>query len=351
MKIQLTQNPNRYKKVEGGFTISSLPTKPTPKQLLEIKPLILKEEVTSEVVTLKPLLSDNVKGIIVQLISTGDYLCSKVLYETLTINEKINPHYSYKVTGMVLKTKMGKSIPIVKIDDTKLEELSLIQLNKAKKAGVKSIKWGYEEERGGVIEQIDWTLGASLKPLDEFVTYDLNLKDSNSLEGYKIIPLDGDKKIDETLLKSNLTAISKRLALIQADTNTIKELYYNGKASEGSTTPHKILTSTTSIDDERNEPVKQVIIKTTFLQSVNDTIGNQAIDKAKEDSDVVAKAVEENSKTLQQKIDEQAVALDVAQRGDRDAQAQLNQQLESQRDSINSTRDFADEIAKKYQQK
>ena len=132
---------------------------------------------------------------------------------------------------------------------------------------------------------------------------------------------------------------------------TIKELYYNGKASEGSTTPHKILTSTTSIDDEKNEPVKQVIIKTTFLQSTNDTVGNQAIDKAKEDSDVIAKAVEENSKTLQQKIDEQAAALDVAQRGDRDAQAQLSQQLESQRDSINSTRNFADEIAKKYQQK
>ncbi len=39
MKIELNQNPQRYKKTPNGWEISALPTNPTKKQIAEIKPL------------------------------------------------------------------------------------------------------------------------------------------------------------------------------------------------------------------------------------------------------------------------------------------------------------------------
>jgi hypothetical protein len=345
MGVEPTQNPNRYKKTPNGWEISALPNNPSAKQIAEIKPLKIK---ASELLPLKPLLSESVRGIVVYLISSDEYLCSPSLYQTLKDSYNKNPHLFYLENDKLLGASIGKSIPIIRIDDSKLPSLSDIQGDKCKKAGVTKLIWPQDRNRANLLQQIDWTLGDSKKPFDEFSVSDLNLKGNYSIGGLVIIPLDKDKKIDETLLKANLKSINDRLAILRDDLNNIKETYYNGMIPNSSTTDYRIISSTASVNDEKSDPQTQVVFKKSLIQSKEEERTNQSITQAQDDATKLAKDAEEKAKTLQQKIDEQAQQLDQAQRGDRVAQDELRKSLSDAQSSIKSTRTFAEEQAAKY---
>jgi hypothetical protein len=345
MKIELNQNPDRYKKTPNGWEISALPVNPTSKQRAEIKPLKIN---ASEILPLKPILSEMVRGIVVYLISTDEYLCSPSLYETIKDSYETNPHLFYLENDIISGASIGKSIPIIRIDDTNLSSLASVQESKCNKAGVKKLIWPFDRNRANLLQQIDWTLGDSNKPFDEFSVSDLNLKANYSIEGLRIIPLDKDKKIDEELLKANLKAINDRLAELRDDLNNIKDTYYNGIIPNSSTTDYRIISSTASVNDEKADGEKQVVFKRTTIQSKEVERTNQSITQAQDEAKKLAEEAEANSKTLQQKIDEQASQLDEAQRGDRVAQDNLAKQLRDAQSSISSTRTFAEEQAAKY---
>jgi hypothetical protein len=345
MGIQPSQNPDRYKKTENGWEISALPLNPTPKQIAEIKPLKIN---ASEILPLKPLLSESVRGIVVYLQSTDEYLCSPSLYSTIKDSYKGNPHLFYLENDNILGASIGKSIPIIKIDDTKLESLSQSQQDKCKKAGVTKLIWPQDRNRANLLQQIDWTLGDFQKPFDEFSVSDLSLKGNYSVEGLTIIPLDKDKKIDENTLKANLKAINDRLAELREDLNGIKGTFYNGIVPNGSTSDYRLISSVSSINDESDEPNRQVVFKKSLIQSKEEERTNQSITQAKDEAEAIKKDAEENAKTLQQKIDSQADQLEKAQAGDRVAQDNLARQLRDAQSSISSTRTFAEEQAAKY---
>ena len=166
--------------------------------------------------------------------------------------------------------------------------------------------------------------------------------------GLQIIPLDKDKKIDETALKSNLKTINDRLAELRNDLNTIKDIYYNGIVPNGSTEDYRIVSSISSINDETSEPTKQVVFKRTTIQAKEEERTNQSITQAQDEAKKLAEEAEANARTLQQKIDEQADQLEKAQTGDRVAQDNLARQLRDAQANINSTRNFAEEQAAKY---
>jgi hypothetical protein len=328
-----------------GWLISALPNNPTRKQIAEIPPLRIN---ASEILPLKPLLSESVKGIVVYLISSDEYLCSPSLYETIKNSYDTNPHLFYLENDNIGGASIGKSIPIIKIDDTKLSSLSQIQEDKCKKAGVKKLIWPQDRNRANLLQQIDWTLGDSQKPFDEYSVSDLNLKGNYSIEGLKIIPLDKDKKIDEEALKSNLKSINDRLAELRTDLNNIKDTYYNGIIPNSSTTDYRTISSTASVNDEKNEPQKQVVFKKAIIQAKEEERTNQSITQAQDEAKKLADEAEANARTLQQRIDEQADQLEKAQTGDRVAQDNLARQLRDAQANINSTRTFAEEQAAKY---
>ena len=345
MKIEVNQNPNRYKKTETGWEISALPMNPTAKQRAEIKPLKIN---ASEILPLKPLLSEDVKGIVVYLSSSDEYLCSPSLYQTIKDSYETNPHLFYLENDKIKGASIGKSIPIIKVEDSKLSGLASVQEDKCKKAGVKKLIWPQDRNRANLLQQIDWTLGNPQKPYDEFSVSDLNLKGNYTIEGLKIIPLDKDKKIDEALLKSNLKAINDRLAELRDDLNNIKGTYYNGIIPNSSTTDYRIISSTASVNDEKSEPQKQVVFKIGTLLSKEGERTNQSITQAQDEAAKVQADADAKAKTLQEKINDQEYQLAQAQRGDKLAQEELAQQLRDAKSSISSTRSYADEIAAKY---
>ena len=345
MLIEPTQNPDRYKKTPTGWEISALPPNPTGKQRAEIKPLKIN---ASEILPLKPLLSEKVRGIVVYLMSSDEYLCSPSLYQTVKDSYNKNPHLFYLENDKIGGASIGKSIPIIRIDDTKLPSLSQAQGDKCKKAGVTKLIWPQDRNRANLLQQIDWTLGDDKKPFDEFSVSDISLKGNYSVEGLTIVPLDGNKKIDEEVLKSNLKAINDRLAELRDDLNTIKDIYYNGILPNNSISDYRLISSISTINDERDEPQKQVVFKKSLIVSKSEERTNQSITQAQGEADKIKKDAEENAKTLQQKIDQQAEQLEKAQTGDRVAQENLARQLKDAQSSISNTRTFAEGIAAKY---
>lgn len=348
MKIEVNQNPNRYKKTPDGWEISALPDNPNGKQIAEIKPLKIN---ASELLPLKPLLSESVKGIVVYLTSSDEYLCSPSLYETIKDSYESNPHLFYLENDKIGGASIGKSIPIIRIEDSKLAGLASTQEDKCRKAGVKKLIWPQDRNRSNLLQQIDWTLGDPLKPYDEYSVSDLNLKGNYSIEGLKIIPLDKDKKIDEAALKSNLKGINDRLAELTEDLNNIKDTYYNGIIPNSSTTDYRIVSSVSSINDEKEEPQKQVVFKIGNIVSKEGERTNQSITQAQDEAEKIKREAEEKASTLQTKIDQQADQLEKAQAGDRVAQDNLARQLRDAQASISSTQTFAEEMAAKYGKK
>lgn len=317
MQIELTQNPTRYSYRNGVWKISAKSG---------LKPVEITEGEGN--IELTPLLS--VQGVIIHIVGTDYYLGSEELVKNLADSLNTNPHYSYKEHSSVLGAKMGKTIPILKVDISVLEESISKQKEKSKIAGVKEVKWSLEDGYNGLIGQINWTLSPqSPKPKDRYKIWDLNLSGDYSVNGLPITPLDENKRIPEDVLASNLKIINDRIVQLRKDFNTIKEVFYFGRSIPSSTTSYDVLASA-----EGDELEVQVVTKDSVMASKVDTPSTQQSDVQTAAVDAVKSDVKTTTTTLQQRISNNEATIKAAQAGDAAAQQTLTDANKALRDQL-----------------
>lgn len=322
MQIEVTQNGGRYSYESGVWKISAKSG---------IKPIEITEGNTK--VELSPLLS--VSGVIVHIVGTDYYLGSKDTIENLSDSLKSNPHYSYKEHSKVLGAVMGRTIPILSVSLTPLENSITTQRERGKIAGVKEVKWSLEEEYSGLIEQINWTLSpTSPKPKDRYSIFDLNLSGDYSVKGLPITPLDENARIPEDVLASNLKVINDRIVQLRADFNSIKDLFYFGKNSTNASTQYDVLSSS-----EGDEFEVQVVTKDSVMVSTISTPTSQLADVQSKAVDSVKAEVQTTTSTLQQRISNNESVIQSAQAGDIAAQKSLSDANTALREQLKTLQD------------
>jgi hypothetical protein len=174
------------------------------------------------------------------LIKVGtQYLCSKNTLKV--IKDSNNPHYDVVANGKIpVKTKqvtIGKTIPIISIDDTQFSAQGTARDLVNQNAGVKQVDYIYEGKLtdgvpNNLIKQINYTLGEMGRPGDSFELYDLKLADASA---YSIAPLivtttQEDGKFEKGKLESFLGGTKERMKILQEDFNMIKDTFYAGIA-------------------------------------------------------------------------------------------------------------------------
>ena len=275
MQIEVTQSPERYSYKNGVWKISAKSG---------IKPVEITEG--SGNIELSPLLS--VSGVIVHIKGTDYYLGSESMVKNLSDSLATNPHYSYKEHSKVLGAKMGKTIPILEVNLSSVNDSIAKQKERGKFAGVKEVKWATEDSNKGLIEQINWTLSpSSPKPKDEYKIFDLNLMGNYSVTGLPITPLDETKRIPEDVLAKNLKIINDRIVELRNDFNTIKDVFYFGKNVPSSTTTYNILASA-----EGEEFEVQVVTKDSVVASKTATPAEQQVEEQKKAVEAVKSELE-----------------------------------------------------------
>jgi hypothetical protein len=322
MQIELQQNPTRYSYNDGVYTISAKS---------DIKPITIQEgELTIE---LLPLLS--VSGVIVHIKGTDKYLASVGTIEDLKDSFKSNPHYSYKEHSKILGAVMGKSIPILEVNLSTIEDSITKQKEKGKFAGVKEVKWSLEDDYKGLIEQINWTLSPSFnKPKDEYKIFDLNLSGDYSVTSLPITPLDENARIPEDTLASNLKIINDRIVQLRSDFHSITDVFYKGLSSSPSSTTYDVLASS-----EGEELSVQVVTKTSNIVSKSDLPSNQLADVQSKEVATVKSEVQTTATTLQQRISNNEATIKAAQSGDAAAQKALSDANTALRDQLKALQD------------
>ena len=291
MQIELQQNPQRYSSKSGVYTISS---QSEAVGKATIKPVVL-NKVSDKVISLDTKLDDSIKGVIVWIEDLNMWMASPNLVKDLEDSIFTNPHYTYEEFTSILGAKMGKSIPILKVNLKPLRESIGKEKVKGSFAGVKSVEWALADDDtiNGLIEQINWTLSPTFgKPKDGYSIFDLNLSGDYSIDALKITPLDENARINEGVLAENLKVINERLSQLRADFQSIKDIFYFGKTNPASTTKYNVLASVEDGDDYS----VQVISKDSVMVSKTDLPSTQQ-------ADIAAKAIEEAQKKLQGELD------------------------------------------------
>lgn len=324
-----TQNPQRYSKKDKQWIISALPTPPTEKEKSQIKPL--KFDVGLPLTDIKAVL--DVDGILVKV--GTQYLCSKNTLKV--IKESNNPHYDVVANGKIpVKTKevtIGKTIPIISIDDTQFSVKGTQRDTVNQNAGVKEVDYIYEgKQTDGVpqnlIKQINYTLGEQDRPGDTFSLYDLKLADASaySIEPLVVTTTQEDGKFDTKKLDSFLLGTKDRLKILQSDFNMIKDTFYAGVAplSKGII---KIEDRVASAQDDTSFGGDTYTKKTSTTVSIQQTPNDKGIDAQQKATEELAKKAAEalkletdslrsTQKSLQEKVQEAGSVTDyVRQKG------------------------------------
>jgi hypothetical protein len=323
------QNPERYSKASSKWKISALPTPATEKEKREIKPLTF--DVGLPLTDIKAVL--DVDGILVKV--GTQYLCSKNTLKV--IKDSNNPHYDIVANGSIpVKKKtvtIGKTIPIISIDDTQFStqgsQRDLVNQN----AGVKQVDYIYEGKLNegvpqNLIKQINYTLGEQTRPGDTFELYDLKLADASaySIEPLVVTTTQEDGKFDTQKLDSFLTGTKDRLKILQSDFNMIKDTFYAGvaPASKGIL---KIQDQVASAQDDTSFGGDTYTKKTSITVSTQQTPNDKGIDAQKKATDDLAKkaadalkletdALKTTQKGLQERISDAGSVTDyVRQKG------------------------------------
>jgi hypothetical protein len=308
------QNPERYSKQNSKWTVSALPKPATAKEKAQIKPLTF--DVGIPLTNIKAVL--DVDGIVVKI---GDmYLCSKQTLKVITDSD--NPHYDVVANGKIpVKTKqvtIGKTIPIISIDDTQFSVVGTQRDKVNQNAGVKSVDYIYEGKQtqgvsNNLIKQINYTLGEMPRPGDSFELYDLKLADPMA---YSVAPLivsttQEDGKFEKGKLESFLMGTKERLKILQQDFDMIRETFYNG-APPLSKGILKIDNQVASSQDDTTFEGSYTKKSSTTV-SVQQTPGDKAIDAQKKATDELATkaadalkletdALKTTQKTLQDRV-------------------------------------------------
>lgn len=315
------QNPKRYLPTDKGWKVSSVSDSPDSNVKGFIKPLELVKGNGISMESIKPLLE--VDDIVV---SVDDYyLVSK---KTLNdIKESNNPHWDIQSNGLVLGKTIGKTIPIIKVDTSKLLTSGNTQDKRIANAGVKEVDYIYETDKEsgvpiGLLKQLNYTLKEEIqRPGDSFRLWDMKLGDETlySIEKLKIDTAQADGTLDKGKLDVFLNGITQRLSLLRADFNMIKNTFYNGVApvSKGEI---KVINRVATTEDTTESAPKQVVIKDTKTTSTQ----SQPISTAVENTN---KVIDTKTTDVQKQIEQQKLELASTQQKQTLAQQQLQQDL------------------------
>jgi hypothetical protein len=254
----LDQNAERYSDRGGYWQIQAEP---------QIVPLELVKGMRPE---LKPVLIAD--GVVVKV---GDeYLCSKRTLADILNSD--NPHYDIAENGRVLNRPMGRSVPIIQVDISKLKELGDSRDRVNRYAGVKSVDYLNESEAvpgtnisQGLLNQLNWTMveGIGRWP-DRFEVWDIMY----AMQGnYSVRPLvtstmQEEDKLDKKKLEAFLIGMDDRLARIRRDFNMIKRMFYNGDPPTGTVPTLKYYKIAKTIDPADEES------KNAFTETTSRTI-------------------------------------------------------------------------------
>jgi hypothetical protein len=264
MEVKPVQNPNRYIRTNDGWQVSSVSESPNGNVNGEIIPITIPKGTAIPNSSIYTVL--DVDNIVIQI--DDKYLISPAT--NLQIGLSSNPHWDIQSNGTILGKAIGKTIPIIKIDVSKLVASGNAQDQKILNAGVESVEYIYETELEfgipkGLINQLNYTLkeGAQ-RPGDSFSLWDMNLGDDTlySIQALNITTAQEDGKLDTAKLREFLGALGDRLSLLRTDFNSIKETFYNGNppVSKGLI---KFTNRVATTEDTQDSAARQVVIKET----------------------------------------------------------------------------------------
>lgn len=272
MEVRPIQNPNRYTPTDSGWLISSVSESPNGNPKGEIVPLTIPKGTAIPNSAIYTVL--DVDNIVIQI--DDKYLISPAT--NLGIGLSSNPHWNFQQNGTILGKAIGKSIPIIKIDVSKLVESGKVQDLKIANAGVESVEYIYETELvmgipKGLIDQLNYTLKEGIqRPGDSFSLWDMNLGDDTlySIQKLNITTAQEDGKLDTAKLKEFLGSLGNRLSELRKDFNGIKETFYNGKqpVNKGLLQIQNRIASTEGTQDS---PPRQAVIKESTTVAVVET--------------------------------------------------------------------------------
>jgi hypothetical protein len=264
MEVRPVQNPNRYIRTNDGWLVSSVSDSPNGNVNGEIVPLSIPKGTAIPNSSIYTVLE--VDGIVIQI--DDKYLISPAT--NLQIGLSSNPHWDFQQNGTIKGKTIGSSIPIIKIDVSKLVKSGDAQDQKIANAGVESVEYIYETELEmgipkGLINQLNYTLkeGAQ-RPGDSFALWDMNLGDDTlySIQALNITTAQEDGKLDTSKLREFLGSLGDRLSGLRTDFNSIKETFYNGNPpiNKGLI---QIQNRVASTEDTQDSAPRQRVIKET----------------------------------------------------------------------------------------
>ena len=217
----LKQNAGRYRRDGDSIVISAGPA---------VTPLRIG---LSEPIELLPALA--AEGVIVFV--AGRYLVGPSTYRALADARSIDPHYWYRENGRIQvgsgsDTAIGRTVPIISVDLTRLEEAAAAQGFALRTAGVVDVDWNWDDAGPvpeGILRQINWTLSASAeRPGDTYQLGDLGLDADYSYEALRIAEPAPGGRIDPDAIGEIVRRVSGRLQELRADFNRIQSIYFDG---------------------------------------------------------------------------------------------------------------------------
>lgn len=269
MEVKPIQNPNRYIRTNDGWQVSSVSDSPDGNINGEIIPLTIPKGNQIPNSSIYTVLE--VDGIVIQI--DDKYLISPAT--NLQIGLSSNPHWDIQQNGTILGKAIGKSIPIIKIDVSKLVESGNTQDQKILNAGVESVEYIYETETElgipkGLINQLNYTLKEGVqRPGDSFSLWDMNLGDDTlySIQKLNVTTAQEDGKLDTAKLREFLGSLGERLSLLRKDFNSIKDTFYNGvpPINKGKI---QFTNRVATTEDTQDSPPRQTVITETNLIGV-----------------------------------------------------------------------------------
>ena len=262
----IVQNEKIYNRVGDTIEISAGPS---------VRPLVIRLSPTIE---LYPLLES--EGIIVQV---GDvHIVGPATFRALGEARDKDPHYWYGINDTIelasgIKCQIGRTIPIIPVDITALEERANAQRFALRTAGVIDVDWSYDDAGvipAGVLRQINWTLSPDAeRPNDTYTLTELGLGADYSYETLEIAKPAAGGRIDPEAIGEIVRRVSARLKELRSDFNTIQSVYFDGKIPDGAPArPAATVNysdSSTPPADPADNAGRQRIQRTTELISVD----------------------------------------------------------------------------------
>jgi hypothetical protein len=249
-----------------------------------------------------------------------------------------NPHYDVLSNGSIRVGEkdvvIGKTIPIIKIDVSKLRDIGVSRELSNSKGGVKEVEYIYDTEKvmgvpKGIIDQINWTLVDGIERPSDGFSYWKWVKDGDtkySIDSLKIVTAQEDGKFDRGKLSEFLVGIKSRLNLLNKDFNSIKRTFFYGEVPSAEGISLEVLRGVVSKpeDDIINH---QYVEKNSSIVSVLPTPSEKGITSTQKKIDSVTEQLTTEIQRQSSQIKEE---LESAQQSDSVQQQSLREDLNRQ---------------------